>query len=105
MKPQVTIHKSKILIAVFLLLLKPGFAQNQNDTGKFSFSLKQCIDYALQNQNSMKNASLDELIAKDKVKEITGMGLPQIGGTVQFVNNDPHCAPDLRQSHPGYFFH
>ena len=82
-------RKPQVLTAIFLVLLKFGFGQNQNDTGKFSFSLKQCIDYALQNQSAMKNASLDELIAKDKVKEITGLGLPQIGGSVQFANNDP----------------
>jgi len=46
-----------------------------------SFSLKQAIDYAYQNQTNVKNAVLDEAIAKQKVKEVTGMGLPQIGSS------------------------
>ena len=82
-------NKSKVITTIiFLLLFKIGFAQNQNDTGKFSFSLKQCIDYALQNQNSMKNASIDEMMASDKVKEVRGIGFPQINGSIQFSNND-----------------
>ncbi len=44
----------------------------------FSFSLKQAVDYALQNQNNVQNALIDEQIARAKVNEITGMGLPQI---------------------------
>jgi len=59
------------------------------ETGKNVFTLKQCIDYALQNQYSMKNAALDEIIASDKVREVTGMGFPQINGSVQLSNNDP----------------
>lgn len=66
-----------------------SFSQTARDTGKHSFSLKQCIEYALQNQNSMKNAALDEMIASNKVKEVRGIGFPQINASVQFSNNDP----------------
>lgn len=51
------------------------------DTTAYAFSLKQAVDYALKNQNDVKNAAIDEQIAKDKVREITGMGLPQISGS------------------------
>jgi outer membrane protein TolC len=57
-----------------------GFAQ-QAVGAATSFSLKQAIDYAFQNQVNVKNAVLDEAIAKQKVKEVTGMGLPQIGSS------------------------
>jgi outer membrane protein len=78
---------------VTALFFSYGNSQTPSPKGKdgmgLSFSLKQCIDYALQNQTSVKNALLDEAIAKDKVREVTGIGLPQINANVQFVNNDP----------------
>jgi outer membrane protein TolC len=51
-------------------------AQNQNATS--NFSLQQCLDYALNNNATLQNAKLDQEIAKEKVKEIFGSGLPQI---------------------------
>src|SRR3954468_12891309 len=51
------------------------------ETAPAAFSLQQAIDYALQNQNDLKNAILEEQIAKQKVNEITGMGLPQINSS------------------------
>ena len=42
--------------------------------------LQQAIDYALLNQASVKNATLDETIADQKVKELIGLGTPQISG-------------------------
>lgn len=53
------------------------------------FSLQQAIDYAVQHQLSMENAKLNEAIAKAKVAEVTGVGLPQINGSVQVSTNDP----------------
>ncbi len=89
-KSKVKSQKSKVLTALLLgALLQTGFAQAPKDTGKFSFSLKQCIDYALQNQEAMKNAVLDEAIAGAKVKEIRGIGFPQINGSIGLTNNDP----------------
>jgi outer membrane protein TolC len=46
-----------------------------------SMSLQQCIDYAVQNQPKMQNALYDEQSAKDKVREVTAMGLPQVNGS------------------------
>lgn len=57
-----------------------AFAQTA-DTGSYTFSLKQAVDYALQHQHDVKNAQIDEEIARDKVREITGMGLPQINAS------------------------
>lgn len=71
----------KIIIAIGLLaFISNSFAQTK-DNNSYSFSLQQAIDYSLQNQNSIKNAMIDEQIAKAKVKEITGMGLPQINAS------------------------
>ncbi len=49
------------------------------ENASMSFSLQQAIDYAMQNQKDIKNAVIDEQIAKQKVNEITGLGLPQLG--------------------------
>ena len=44
-------------------------------------SLQQCIDFALKNQNDIKNAKLDEKIAYQKKREIAGAALPQVNGS------------------------
>ncbi|MES2593478.1 MAG: TolC family protein [Bacteroidota bacterium] len=69
--------KKRILIIGIGILVSSVFAQTK-DSAAYSFTVQQAIDYALQNQNNVKNAMIDEEIARDKVKEITGMGLPQI---------------------------
>lgn len=52
-----------------------------SDILSYSFSIQQTIDFALQNQNDIKNAVVDEEIARKKVSEIMGMGLPQINSS------------------------
>ena len=52
------------------------------------FTLDQCIEYALQNSISAKNSTLDEEIAKAKVKETVGIGLPQVSGSATVVHNE-----------------
>src|ERR1051326_5103478 len=51
-------------------------------TGGSAMSLQQCIDFAEKNSIALQNAKLDEQIAKDKVREVTGIGLPQINGNL-----------------------
>lgn len=51
------------------------------------FSLQQCIDYALKESVPMKNAALDERIAKARINETIGIGLPQINGSVGLDHN------------------
>jgi outer membrane protein TolC len=52
-------------------------AQDDNS----AFSLKQAIEFAMINQPNVKNAQLDESIAKNKVEEIIGIGTPQINAS------------------------
>jgi outer membrane protein TolC len=52
-----------------------------------SFTLQQAIDYAFKNSSTVKNAVLDEKITEGKVKEFRGIGLPQIKGSAQSVDN------------------
>lgn len=71
--------KALLIIGLGIICLKV-FSQ-ANDSLSYSFSIQQTIDFALQNQNDIKNAVVDEEIAMQKVKEVMGMGLPQINSS------------------------
>jgi outer membrane protein len=51
-----------------------------------NFSLQDCINYAYAHQDTVKNAALDIKSAEYKVKETTGIGLPQISGNASFTD-------------------
>ena len=53
----------------------------------YSFSLKEAIDHAIQNNYSAINANRDIEAAKQKKWETTTIGLPQINGNVGYQNN------------------
>lgn len=59
-----------------------GYAQQA--PASHSFSLADCIRYAYEHQDSVKNAALDVQSADYKVKETIGTGLPQINGAATF---------------------
>jgi outer membrane protein len=73
------ITRSIIVIVSVLLGVNLAIAQQNNETKKFS--LNDAVSFALKNNDSLKNAVLDEQIAQKKVKEITANGLPQISAT------------------------
>ena len=60
--------KKILLLIVAFASISQVHAQDANS----SFSLKQAIEFAMNNQPNVKNALLDEAIAKKKVDEITG---------------------------------
>lgn len=62
--------------------LTPVQAQ-QKDTVA-NFSLQDAINYAQKHQVNVLNAQIDEQIAKNKVKQTTGIGLPQISTNFTF---------------------
>jgi len=70
------------LSMMMLGLLIAGHAYAQQ-----TFTLDQCIDYALKNSISVQNAVLDEEIASAKVKETIGIGLPQISVDGSLIHN------------------
>jgi outer membrane protein len=53
-----------------------------------SFTLEQCIEYALKNSISAQNAEIDQQIAAAKVKETVGLGLPQVSGSFGVQHNE-----------------
>jgi outer membrane protein len=75
--------KNTILIT-FLLIASVLHAQEQNQS--YSFSLQQAIDHALQHNYSAINANRDIEISKQKKRETTAMGLPQINANVDYQN-------------------
>lgn len=79
---------------LFLILtLLTGFALGSNAQQApqpaapvHNFSLQDCINYAYQHQDTVVNAGLDVKSAEYKVKETTGIGLPQINGVASFTD-------------------
>lgn len=71
----------KILILTFLMS-SMVFSQEVVQ----SFSLQQAIDYALQNNRTAKNATLDIEAAKQQKWEATSTGLPQISAEIGYQN-------------------
>ncbi|MFN4122662.1 MAG: TolC family protein [Flavobacteriales bacterium] len=49
-----------------------------------TYTLEQAVAYALKNSYSAKNAQTDVEIARKQVKEVTGVGLPQINADAQY---------------------
>lgn len=58
--------------------------QMKHDTATRNMSLADCINYAYEHQDSVKNATLDVKSAEYKIKETIGSGLPQINGAASF---------------------
>lgn len=79
------VQRSKFKVAcafAFAATVTGSIMAQKKDSAGFSFSLQQAVDYAMQNQSGVQNAHYDEQIAQNKVKEIAGMGLPQISGSL-----------------------
>ena len=76
--------KLNLLLFLITLILYQRVEAQQKDT---VFTLDQCIDYAFENQASVKNAVLDQQISQYNVKATAGLGLPQISGDVNTLYN------------------
>ncbi|MES2746972.1 MAG: TolC family protein [Bacteroidota bacterium] len=76
--------KNKIVLT---LLLLTSVLQAQDKKESFSFTLKEAIEHAVQNNYSAINADRDVAAAKEKKWETTTIGLPQINGNAGYANN------------------
>ena len=56
-----------------------------------AFTVDQALDYALENNINIKKAKIDQELAKQKVKETVGIGLPQLSaqGKYNYFLNIP----------------
>ena len=71
----------KIKLIIFNLLISAvGFSQETPQ----SFSLQEAIDYALENNRTVKNASRDVEAAKQQKWETISTGLPQISASIDY---------------------
>lgn len=68
------------ILQTFLLtiLITVTNAQTQSS----AFTLQQAIEFSIKNSPSLLNAELDQKYADYKRKEITGLGLPQVNGSI-----------------------
>lgn len=74
-------------VYILLIAVLPSLSVTGQDQKAGAFTLEQCIQYALENSIRARNAELDQRIAKAKVSETIGIGLPQISGSASVVNN------------------
>lgn len=71
---------------VFILIaLLAGLAAQAQNEGFRTFSLKQAIEYGIQNNISAKNARLSEKQAKARNNELLSVGLPQLSGNFDYT--------------------
>ena len=64
----------KLLVLGLVLTHQVGYAQEKS----MKFSLQEAIDYALANNQQVRNAQIEEEIADKKVGEILADGMPQV---------------------------
>ncbi|HYG19997.1 MAG TPA: TolC family protein [Ohtaekwangia sp.] len=75
---------------LLLSLVIPLWTHGQSTppaTDGATFTLEQCIQYALENTVEVKNARVDEQISQARVKETVGIGLPQVDASVGITHN------------------
>ncbi len=76
--------KNKLILTLFLFA---SILQAQEKKESYSFTLQQAIEHATQNNYSAVNANRDIEAAKHRKWETTTIGLPQINGTISYLNN------------------
>ncbi|MBC8112162.1 MAG: TolC family protein [Verrucomicrobia bacterium] len=84
MKKIFNLKQTSVKVYVALLSVCWFVTSVQAQTG---YTLQQAVDYAVKNNVSVKNASLDVTNAKYRINEVKSVGLPQINGTVQLQHN------------------
>jgi outer membrane protein len=89
----------KLLITGLAYILLSGGLYGQDDNNPVSFSLTEAVDFALKNNNNIKNADLDILSAKKEVWATTAIGLPQVNGSYDYQHL-PGTLPSLSFPNP-----
>jgi outer membrane protein len=72
------------IIIVCTLFAISGYAQQP---ASHTFSLQEAIDFALDNNINLKNSQESVTASEARVKEIVGMGLPQINASGSVIDN------------------
>lgn len=70
-----------------ILVLFSVVMHGQNQPQTYAFTLQEAINHAIENNYSAVNANRDVQAAQKKKWETTTIGLPQISGNVNYLNN------------------
>lgn len=76
--------KHKIYLIIVLVTVHVMVKGQEAEPLNYRLSLKAAIDYALAHQTAVLNATVDEEMARNKVKETVGIGLPQVSTSYNF---------------------
>ncbi len=74
------------LLLFIALTITSVRAQNPPGGEGQQFSMTQSIAYALRNQKSIENARFETYIAEKRVRELLGIGLPQLNASANYTN-------------------
>jgi outer membrane protein TolC len=75
--------KNTFILSLAMIIVTNATAQESKSA---NYSLQQSIDYAIKNSPNYLNSELDLKNAEYRRKEITGLGLPQVTGSVDLKN-------------------
>ncbi len=83
--------RNRIIYAVIVLTILPilalGSTSGLPQAEVKYFTLQDCIDYAITNNQALKIAELEKQVSKAKVGEYLSQGLPQVDASVNFNKN------------------
>tara|TARA_B100000900_G_scaffold117946_1_gene99397 strand:+ start:913 stop:2250 length:1338 start_codon:yes stop_codon:yes gene_type:complete len=87
----------KYITIIFIVSITDLFSQDMELT------LDQCIDLAIENNENLKNAKLEEKISKALSREYLSVGLPQINfdGGLKYNHDVPKSLIDISRFMPG----
>ncbi|MCK5823784.1 MAG: TolC family protein [Ichthyobacteriaceae bacterium] len=77
----------KLFTIVSVLLLFQNAVSAQEKDANISMSLSEAKTYAQEHNYKLKNAKLDVQIAQKKIWETTAIGLPQVNGKLDYIDN------------------
>ena len=87
----------KYITIIFIVSITDLFSQD------VELTLDQCIDLAIENNENLKNAKLEEKISKALSREYLSVGLPQINfdGGLKYNHDVPKSLIDISRFMPG----
>ena len=86
MRLPITRKKISPLIAIIFIAITFSISLTAQDVSGKKFSLISAQEYAIQHNYEVQNSNFDIKAAKNKLKEITASGLPQISGSIDYNN-------------------
>lgn len=89
--------KKELLLFVCIVM---GMSISAQETKTYKLSLQEAINFALENNRSVKNASLNIEAAKQQKWETTAIGLPQINGKLEYQDYLVYPVPEEALNDP-----